>query len=392
MPALLEDLTFTHEDSRPGDRAHELLTEGDRLGQRPAAQTDQYRRQLHEAIDLYHRVLQGSRRAALTFSEAMTTSDFPILMGDILDRQLLAQYAEWPVGWRDYIQQGTVRDFRNVRRATIDAKQGTLTKVGERAPYPETAPVEGDYQYAVEKYGLRYDVSWEQLINDDLDAFRRLPSFLAAAARRTEERFATGMFFGVSGPLASFYGASNGNVVTGNPTLSIASLQTAFTILAAQRDEAGEPIMLDVVTLVVPPALEVTARNILNAIHIEVTEQGGTANQVVRAQNWMRNRLRLVVNPYIPILATTANGGTSWALFPGNGAAMSRPAGEIGFLRGNAEPALFIKDPDARRIGGGSDPMAGDFRTDSVAWKIRHVLGGTTMDPKVTVASNGSGS
>ena len=38
------------------------------------------------------------------------------------------------------------------------------------------------------------------------------------------------------------------------------------------------------------------------------------------------------------------------------------------------------------------NPMEGDFDTDAVHYKIRHVFGGTTIDPIMTVYSNGSGS
>ena len=35
------------------------------------------------------------------------------------------------------------------------------------------------------------------------------------------------------------------------------------------------------------------------------------------------------------------------------------------------------------------NPMDGDFETDSIMYKIRHVLGGTLLDPIMAVASNG---
>jgi hypothetical protein len=70
-----------------------------------------------------------------------------------------------------------------------------------------------------------------------------------------------------------------------------------------------------------------------------------------------------------------------------------RPALIIAFLRGHEEPEIFIKEPNARRIGGGaSDPMNGSFDTDSIDYKVRHVVGGRIVDGKATVASNGSGS
>jgi hypothetical protein len=72
---------------------------------------------------------------------------------------------------------------------------------------------------------------------------------------------------------------------------------------------------------------------------------------------------------------------------------MGRPISEIGFLRGYEAPQLFMKDPDAIRVGGGAvSPLDGDFDTDSIQYKLRHVFGGTLLDTKSAVASNGSGS
>ncbi len=70
-----------------------------------------------------------------------------------------------------------------------------------------------------------------------------------------------------------------------------------------------------------------------------------------------------------------------------------RAPGRDAFLRGHEEPELFIKEPNARRVGGGPvDPMDGNFENDSIDYKVRHVLGVSRIDPKATVASNGSGS
>src|SRR5690606_1615061 len=162
-----------------------------------------------------------------------------------------------------------------------------------------------------------------------------------------------------------------------NAALSAASLAAAMTQMTHQLDEDGEPIIVDTFHLVVPASLEVTARNILNAASLELTRMGGEgANNTseVRwlASNWMAGRISLHVNPYISILANNANGGTSWFLFadPGSNA---RTALEFGRLRGHTEPEIFIKEPNARRVGGGTvNPLDGDFDTDALDYKVRH--------------------
>jgi hypothetical protein len=355
-----------------------------RIGRGPDYQT-----RLAEAAKLIADLFGGRKRAYRLFQEAMTTDDFPLLFGDILDRQLLANYMETPVTYRNFCKIATVPDFRTVKRFGVTGAEGVLSAVEQQAEYPESKLTEAKYEYSVKKYGRRIPFSWEAMINDDLDALKDVPARFGRAARRTEQKFATALYIDANGPHATLYSAGNVNIVTANPVLSIAALQTAMTILAAMKDADGEPIMIDAVHLVVPPALEIVALNILNSTELRLNEVGGATNQQVIVQNWMRNRLKLSVDPYIPIVASTANGSTSWFLFadPGN----NRPALEIGFLRGHESPEIFIKAANAQRVGGGeSDPMNGDFDTDSVQYKVRHVIGGTRMDPKMTVASNGS--
>jgi hypothetical protein len=55
-------------------------------------------------------------------------------------------------------------------------------------------------------------------------------------------------------------------------------------------------------------------------------------------------------------------------------------------------PQIFTKVPNTQRMGGGVDPMLGDFYTMDNDMKIVTVMGGTQIDGRSTVASDGSGS
>lgn len=365
------------------------LYAGDGRSARALRQAQNYTQRLAEATQLVADICEG-KRPMNAFAEAMGTTDFPYLFGDVLDRQILAAYQEWKTTWQNYIRKATVRDFRPVERYYLDGGEAFLESVDENTEYPAAALTDGQYTYQVRKYGRRLPFSWEAMINDDLDAFRSIPERLGRAARRSEERFATSLFVDANGPHASVYTGGNANIVTGDPKLSITALQTAMEVLGAMVDADGEPIVIETVHLVVPPALEVTAKNILNATAITVDPNvaAGTAQQVLTAQNWMRNAVQLHVNPYIPVIASSANGSTSWWLFADP--RVGRPAAELGFLRGHETPEIFVKAPNAARIGGGTNPMDGDFDTDSIQYKVRHVFGGAIMSPKATVGSKGT--
>lgn len=348
-----------------------------------------YISRLAEAAGFIKEVMDG-RRPFYHFQEAMTTADFPLLFGDVIDRMVLGSYQEAPYSWSQVVRRRTVPDFRTVNRFAIDGAEAVLDTVPQQSEYPEAALSETRYQYSVTKYGRRIPFAWESMINDDLDALRDIPERFGRAARRTEERFVTQLFFDANGPHASFFTGGNNNLVPNNPVLGINGLQSAMETLAAQVDADGEPISIEAMTLWVPPALEITAENILNSVQLELNEAGGSTNTRLIAVNWMRNRVTLAVGYYIPLIASSANGNTSWILTASPN--VGRPMGEVGFLRGHETPEIWIKSPNAQRAGGGQvDAMDGDFDTDSIQYRLRHVLGGTRLDPKSAVASNGSG-
>lgn len=356
----------------------------------------QYGGMMKEALAVLVRARQ-SRYGMMRFEEAMSTDQFPLLMGDVLDRQLLGVYTETPQTWSTYCRRGVVPDFRSVKRFAVDGAEGVLPAVAETVPYPPQVLTETSYSYAVAKYGRTLNWTWESFINDDLDALgSSSPARLGRAARRSEDKFATQLHVDASGPHASLYTAGNKNIInttngaaSTNPVLGIIGLQDGFTVMGLQLDADGEPIGVDFVILEVPPSLEVTARNIVNAT--EIILGADSAAQRMVTSNWMKQKVQIVVNPYIPIVASSANGRTSWFLHasPGSG----RPAMEFGLLRGHEAPELFQKVGNQMRVGGGAaSPMDGSFENDTTAFKVRHVFGGTRLDGKATVASNGSAS
>lgn len=355
-----------------------------------------YTRQLAEAHRFIERIEKG-RLPMHYLKEAMTTSDFPFLFADIIDRKLLGYYDAAKPMWETIANRNAVPDLRNVKRFAMDGAEAVLPEVGENEEYPGAALTDKKDEYAVRKYGRRLDLSWEAMINDDLDAFRRNPERLARAAIRSESKFVTELYCGKKGPNENLYTAGHKNIInveggTKNPELSVKGLQEGLLQLAEMRDFDGEPIVVDAVTLVVPPALQVTAKNMLNALQIWLNQEAGTEKQQVHAENWMRNEVTLQVDPYIPLVAVTEHANTSWFLFASP--TVGRPALELGFLRGYEQPSLYERMPTARRIGGGGGEVNESFEDDSVAWRIRHILGGTqlleTGGYKTTVASNGA--
>lgn len=333
---------------------------------------------------LYQRIDAGRGTVGL-LQESMTTSDFPLLMGDVLDRMLLQRFSEIPQVWRDYIAVGRpLRDFRTARLLTTDGGDGRWDTVTEETGVKYTTLTESGDTITPDLYGKGVRLAWRMLVNDDLDAFAEIPAILGRGGRRTISYSATDLVFNSTGPDTSVVTA-----LSGNPVLSVANLGTAIETFAAQTDSEGEPILLEGMRLVFGPGLRVTANNIANQLTVDLVEAGGTSNRTVRVNNWLVQGLTLVEDPYIPIIATT-NGDTSWVLTTNPNTA--RPVAMMRFLQGFEQPNLYQKAPNTQRVAGGLDPSVGDFDSMSMEYKGLVAFGGTAVEQKAAVGSNGSGS
>lgn len=338
-----------------------------------------------EANKLVDQVKTG-KRPIHAFTEAMSTDLFPLLFADSLDRQMYAAYTAAPQSWRRVARRALVNDFREVKRFAGTGIRGLLSPVKELAEHERRTADLAEYKYSVQKYEAGFGVSFEMMVNDDLDAFGRLPQDLAQSALDTEEWFVTQLYAGAAGPRTDFYNSGNDNVIASNAALTRTSLQAALTRLMKRTDERGNPIVVTAVELVVGPGLTMTANDIVNATEYRMTDGGG--NTTIISGNGIAANLTVTTNFFLGTVTKT-NADTSWYLFA-NPTASARPAVEVGFLRGYEQPALYERIPDMRRFGGGAE-VAWSFDFGDNEKKVQHIMGGTFIDPRMTLGSNGTG-
>lgn len=359
--------------------------------------------QINEAQVLLARAFRGSRRGMLDLQEAMAAGDFQHAVFDVLDREVLPQYEAITPVWTQYVSPTTVRDFRPKRLVDLLGGKAGLDPVPELSEYPARSVSKALYELTVSKYGGRFALSWEAMVNDDLDELRNLPENLAVAARDTESRVAAGLLTAGDGPNPAYFNANawgrtydpqtnswsggESNILAGNPALSIDSLQAAIDAIKARRDPDGRPIVVPRFKLVVPQALEMTAQRILATLEVRVT----TGDVQTIERNYVAGSVELVVDPWLDVLDAGSNSATSWYVVPAPNAA--RKALFLGKLRGHEVPDLRVKADTGSRVGGGSiAPEDGSFDIDDIQYRVRHVVGSTGTDMIATIASNGSGS
>ncbi len=324
--------------------------------------------------------------------EAITTSDFPYLFGQVLERDILARYQTAPTSWQPYVKIRTVRDFRTINLHKVQGNDNLLPPVAEKGEYLVSPMSESRYSLSVAKYGRQFDISWESLINDYLDAFGDIPQRFADAAINTEAYRTTALFTSAAGPNTGLFGATitdvDGGAITNLGTLQLTAtnLATTLALMAVQQDILGQPLGVRGVHLVVPPALEVQGRQIITSTelrHALTHPQMGVTRNVLSEMG-----LQLHVNPWLPVIDVSGNANTTWYLFaePSQGASLY-----VARLRGHEQPEICMKDSNKVGMTGGHlSPFSGDFETDNVLYRIRVVWGGTQGDPRFAYAQIGT--
>jgi len=322
--------------------------------------------------------------------EAITTTKFPNLFGAIVDRELLARYKFAKPDWESYVLTGTVSNFNEHTRDRLLGIVDQLPKVGEKGEYLVSSVAECQKTRQVFKRGRQFDISWEALVNDGMDAFADIPQRYADAAINTEAQLVTELYASSGGPDTSLYGdtiSDCGQDLTNEGTLAltIANLETTLELMAAQEDPNGNPLGIIGVHLVVPPALKFTARQILESAGKMWTDIG-SAVPMPTANVLAGEGINLHVNPWLPIVDTT-DANTTWYVF----ADLAQGAA-IGFdrLKGHESPEIVMKASNKASVTGAPiSPFDGDFESDNVFYRARIACGGNRIDPRMTYAQVG---
>ena len=113
------------------------------------------------------------------------TGMFQNILLDASNVTLLAGYQETEATWQMWARQAeSVSNLKDINRVRFSESQD-LEEVAENDEYPESKAVDNRERYSVSKFGRIFSVTWETIVDDDLDALSRTPAKFGAAARRT---------------------------------------------------------------------------------------------------------------------------------------------------------------------------------------------------------------
>lgn len=263
-----------------------------------------------------------------------TTSDFPNILGSVVRRTLRDAYALAPRTYTAWSRRTTATDFRAITRVSLsDAPE--LAKVEEHGEYTYGTMGEGAETYRVAKYGKIIAVTWEAIVNDDLNALSRIPAAFGQSAAQKESDIVYDLLLNNPNMSDGFalFSSQHANLAGSGAAISVASLAAARAAMRKQVSPQGAAMNITPGILLVGPDKELEAAQFTSSNYVPVTN--GTINP-----EWNRN-LTVVVDPRIT--------GNLWFLLADPAAS---PIDTIEYAYLDGEEGLMISQREGFEVDG----------------------------------------
>lgn len=293
------------------------------------------------------------------------TSDFAVLLENVMYKQLRAAYDVQPNTWERWCGTDEVQDYRTSNRFDLGSF-GTLDTKNENGEYKNKSIPDGAKKtLSTQDRGTIIGISREMLINDDMGAMADLAIKFGKSAGRSIEVAAydmlnehSGLGPYVTGTTPFFDNTAYANVSTG-AALTAAALDLDRQKMRQQRDiSSNDYLDLTPSILLIHPSLETAAR-ILNADQYDPAQTGQKTNSA-------RGMFSDILSS--PRMASTTT--TKRYLFDA-----SKEAFKVVFLAGESRGPVMETQPG--------------FRTDGVEWKCRITFKVQHFDPKAALYNAG---
>jgi hypothetical protein len=330
------------------------------------------------------RLLEAYRewRDERILEEADSKADFPSFLYGPVRQSMWTGYSRAQSQYQRYTRQESAPDFRDRRLRGLNGLLG-IGYVGDHGNYPGLARTERPAaRLAVDTYGGVYSITRQAIINDDSnELLNRNPADMGYAAGVFILQTVVAMIQnpGLAPDGQPFYSVGRGNQVV--TPLAEDALADAIAFMEGQQDDDGRQIVVTPSILVVKNArMQLIAQRILNSaqtgVNINYTGAPGVGANVFD---------KGTINPLAGILPADGvirdpwfSDSNDWYLFADPG---DVPSFAVGFLNGQSDPQVMLKDPMVRMaLGAGTDPY--QFELDSVDFKVRSDFGVAPVDPR----------
>ena len=299
-----------------------------------------------------------------------STSDFPYILANVANKEMLAGAASVRVTWPAWAKKGSLRDFKANSRLKL-SEAGDLEQVLEGAGYTHTKFSEQREQITLLTWGKAWNMTRQMMINDDLSAFTDVPRALGRRAAYKPEILAVIELLG-NGNMAdgvalfhathSNYSASAGGAPTTVDTARVC-IQTHWKLMQLQSamqhgDLAAEvalSIAAELKTILCGPTAYMWLAAALASSQFAVGAEG---TNPLKGLGLGVESSPLLENALITGYSTTATYGFADP--------MDSPVIEVGFLNGNETPY----QEEVVNTGTAADGRVFKVRLDCVAGRV----------------------
>jgi signal peptide peptidase SppA len=212
-----------------------------------------------------------------------TGSDFGNILANIAGKAMLKGFTEADETFEKFTSVGTLGDFKQTKRVGLDAFP-TLDLVADGAEFSYGSM--GDYgeNVLLATYGKLFAITRQTIINDDLDAFSKVPMKMGRAARRTVGNLVFAVLNGNPnmGDGTALFHANHGNLAASGAVPSETTINAGITAMAIQKDRSKNAVALNIAAkyLLAPPALRSLVLQALKSEYApDDTAKAGTAKQ-----------------------------------------------------------------------------------------------------------------
>ena len=280
------------------------------------------------------------------------TSDFPNILANIANKTLRAAYEAAPQTFKPFCRQTVNPDFKPIARTQLgDAP--SLEVVNESGEFKRGAVSDAKEQYALATYGKVVAINRQVIINDDLDAFTRLPAMFGRAAADLESDTVWGILTAnaAMGDGNALFHVSHGNLAASGAAIAVAPLGAGRQALRQQKGLNGRFINVMAKYLLVPSAQETLAEQYVTQTNIIYTKPSDF--------NPFANKLQVIAEPRLDATSTL-----SWYLAGDPGQIDTI---EYAYLEGNE--GVYLESRVGFDVDGLELKARLDFAAKAIDWR-----------------------
>lgn len=301
----------------------------------------------------------------MTKSYLNPTSAFPSIVEQTINKSYQEGHKRANTTFRRFAKIGTLSDFKKNDNYWVAGTAGEFLEVPEGGELKADIPTDAKRPTRqLKTFGRQFTMTRQAFINDDIGFVTTIPMRYAESADKTQNKQVYSAMFGNAAMPdgIKIFDAKHNNVITSGTAPTFESIQAGLKLLQLQKDEFGEPCLIQPKAIVVPIGYGMILRQIF---HSQTINTAGNT-QAFNPLSEMESSIDIIEDATLNALA--GSNACPWFII-GDGNFV-----EVDYLNGNETPEIRLSQKSGN-LG--------------LMWDIFLDWGITIMDHREAVRNNG---